>query len=150
MLVEKLVDALNTQEIPNVASMLTVFNRDLVSKGTQSYRVALNALTLPMETEVLVEKEKEIRVSITMFYLLLCYYVFCVYCSYDLEVSHDQSGRCKFQVRALKLLRNSVVGRNSEASLEKELVENLDRELKSKSTENQAMSDKVCSDLEAK
>ncbi len=32
VLLEKLVEALNSQEIPNVASMLEVFNKDLVGR----------------------------------------------------------------------------------------------------------------------
>ncbi|KAG1661270.1 hypothetical protein FOA52_003728 [Chlamydomonas sp. UWO 241] len=56
-LVGRLVDALNVQEIPNAASMLDVFNRDVVAKAVHAYRAALGGLTLPMDEEDMQEVE---------------------------------------------------------------------------------------------
>ena len=42
-MMQQLVAALNSQEIPNVASMLEVFNRDLVSPGPAEHYALYNS-----------------------------------------------------------------------------------------------------------
>jgi hypothetical protein len=45
--------------------------RDLVSKSTRHYRSSLNALSLPMDSDLLGMKEKDIRVSLASWTIVL-------------------------------------------------------------------------------
>ncbi|GAX76575.1 hypothetical protein CEUSTIGMA_g4021.t1 [Chlamydomonas eustigma] len=129
-LLQKLVMALNSQEIPNVASMLEVFNKDLVrmnvasmlevfnkdlvSKSVKRYQALLATLRLPLDDT-------------------------------DMEAEEQAA-----KVEALKLFETSVVGRKKAQELREQLLLDLTRELKVRNTENLAESNRVCSEREAR
>ena len=64
--------------------------------------------------------------------------------------SNDLFDLLRAQAEALRFFSTSIVGRSKASNLEEELFDNLEREFKSKSMENQAVSDKICSELEAR